>query len=63
MKEISLPVRPPIPPSALETFCAAPLRAGPAVDVTLDRPCEALEVALDAASLDLLAVLAAASVA
>ena len=32
------PVRPPIPPIALLADCAAPLIAGPADDVTLDKP-------------------------
>ena len=40
----------------------APLTAGPAAEVTLDRPCEALEVILEADSFDLAAALEAASV-
>lgn len=60
--EMSLPVRPPMLPRALLTLDAAPLRAGLAEEVTRERPCEALDVALDAASLDLAAVLVAASV-
>lgn len=42
--------------------CAAPLRAGPADEVTFERPCEAFEVALEAVSLDFAAVSFAASV-
>lgn len=45
------------------TRCAAPLIAGPAEDVTLDKPSEALEVAFEAVSLALEAVFEAASVA
>lgn len=60
---MSLPVRPPIRPKALLTPCAAPLRAGPAEDVTRESPCEAFDVASDAFSFVLLAVLEAASAA
>ena len=61
-KDIILPVRPPILPIALLTLCAAPLAAGPADEVTFERPCEAFEVALEAVSLDFAAVSLAASV-
>lgn len=57
-----LPVRPPTLPIALLTLCAAPLTAGPADEVTLERPCEAFEVAFEAVSLDFAAVSLAASV-
>ena len=49
-------------PIALLTPCAAPLTAGPADEVTLERPCEAFEVAVEAVSLDFAAVSLAASV-
>lgn len=49
-------------PIALLTPCAAPLTAGPADEVTLERPCEAFEVAFEAVSLDFVAVSLAASV-
>jgi hypothetical protein len=42
MNAISRPVRPPIFPRAFPTPLAAPLIAGPAAEVTLDRPSEAL---------------------
>jgi hypothetical protein len=42
MKATSLPVLPPIFPRALPTPLAAPLIAGPAAELTLDRPSEAL---------------------
>lgn len=61
-KDIILPVRPPMLPIALLTLCAAPLTAGPADEVTLERPCEAFEVALEAVSLDFAAASWAASV-
>lgn len=61
-KDIILPVRPPMLPIALLTPCAAPLTAGPADEVTLERPCEAFEVAFEAVSLDFVAVSLAASV-
>ena len=57
---MSLPVRPPIFPRALLTPCPALLSAGPADEVTRVRPCEAFDVALEAASFDLVAVLEAA---
>ena len=44
----------------LLTPCAAPLSAGLADEVTLDRPSEALDVAADAVSFPLAAVLEAA---
>ena len=44
---MSLPVLPPIPDKAFPTFDAAPLIAGPAEEVTLERPCEALDCTLD----------------
>lgn len=62
MKAINLPVRPPILPSVLLTPCAAPLRADPPEEVTLERPCEALEVTSVAVSFDFAAVDFAASV-
>ena len=46
---------------AFVTRCAAPLTAGPADEVTLERPCEAFEVTFEAVSLDLTAVSFAAS--
>ena len=61
--DTNLPVRPPILPKAWPTPWAAPLIAGPADDVTLESPCEAFDVILDAASLDFVAVLEAASAA
>ena len=61
-KDISLPVRPPIPPTALPTPWAAPLRVGPADEVTFDKPCEAFEVAFEAVCFDFSAALEAASV-
>ena len=61
-KDMSLPVRPPIPLKALLALEAALLTAGPAEEVTLDRPSEALEVALVATSFDCEAALAAVSV-
>jgi hypothetical protein len=42
MKAINRPVRPPIFPRAFPTPLAAPLIAGPAAELTLDRPSEAL---------------------
>ncbi len=47
---------------ALVTLCAAPLMAGPADEVTLERPCEAFEVAFEAVSFDFAAASLAASV-
>ena len=44
MKAISLPVLPPTLLKAFPTPFAAPDIAGPAEDVTRDRPCEAFEV-------------------
>lgn len=49
-------------PIALLTLCAAPLTAGPADEVTLERPCEAFVVAFEADSVDFTAVSLAASV-
>ena len=49
-------------PIALLTPCAAPLTAGPADEVTLERPCEVFEEAFETASLDLTVVSLAASV-
>ena len=40
---MSLPALPPIPDIVLETLDAAPLIAGPAEEVTLDRPSEAFD--------------------
>ena len=60
-KEMSLPARPPIPAILFWTPCMAPLTAGPAAEVTLDRPCEALEATLEAESFDLAAALEATS--
>jgi len=42
MKAINLPVLPPIFPKAFPRPLAAPLIAGPAAELTLDRPSEAL---------------------
>ena len=61
-KDIILPVRPPILLIALLALCATPLTAGPADEVTLERPPEAFEVAFEAVSLVLAAVSLAASV-
>ena len=47
---------------ALLTLCAALFKAGPADEVTLERPCEAFDVAFEAVSLDFVAVSLAASV-
>lgn len=58
---MSLPVLPPTLLNAFPTPCAAPLIAGPADDVTLDRPCEALDVTEDAVSCALDAAFEAAS--
>lgn len=41
-KAMNLPVRPPTFPKALDTFLAAPAIAGPAAEVTRDRPSVAL---------------------
>lgn len=60
-KAMSLPVRPPTLFRARFTRCAAPLKAGPAEEVTLERPSEAFEVIFEAASFDLAAVFEAAS--
>ncbi len=62
MKDINLPVRPPILPSVLLIRCAAPLKAGPPEEVTLERPSEAFEVTSEAFSFDFAAVFFAASV-
>ncbi len=50
MKPITRPVRPPTRPSALERPLAAPTMAGPAADVTRDRPCAALDAVVLAVS-------------
>lgn len=50
---MSLPVRPPTLLRTLFTLCAAPLKAGPAEEVTLERPSEAFEFMFEAASFDL----------
>lgn len=63
MNEINRPVRPPIFPRAFPTPLAAPLIAGPAAEVTLDRPSEALLLYSAAFSVALEAVSFAASVA
>ena len=55
-------MRPPILSSALPTPCAAPLSAGPAEDVTLDRPVEAFDWTVEAVSFDFVAASLAASV-
>lgn len=47
---------------ALLALCATPLTAGPADEVTLERPPEAFDVAFEAVSLVLAAVSLAASV-
>lgn len=57
---MSLPVRPPILFRTPFTRCAAPLKAGPAEEVTLERPSEAFEVIFETASFDLAAVFEAA---
>ena len=49
-------------PIALVTLCVAPLTAGPADEATLERPCEAFDVAFEAVSFDFTAVSLAASV-
>lgn len=59
-KAMSLPVRPPTLLKTTFTLCAAPLKAGPAEEVTLERPSEAFDVIFDAASFDLAAVFEAA---
>ena len=59
-KAMSLPVRPPTLLRTSFTLCAAPLKAGPAEEVTLERPSEALEVIFEAASFDLAVVFEAA---
>lgn len=60
VKEINLPVRPPTLLTTPLTLCAAPLRAGPAEEVTLDRPSEALDDIFEAVSFDFVAVSEAA---
>ena len=47
---MSLPVRPPIPPRALEVNCPALTIAEPAEDVTLDSPSDAFDAAWEAFS-------------
>lgn len=47
---MSLPVRPPIPPRALEVNCPALIIAEPAEDVTLDSPSDAFDAAWEAFS-------------
>lgn len=59
-KAMSLPVRPPTLLRIPFTLCAAPFKAGPAEEVTLERPSEAFEVTFEAASFDLVAVFEAA---
>lgn len=49
-KAMSLPVRPPTLLRTPFTLCAAPLKAGPAEEVTLERPSEAFEFMFEAAS-------------
>jgi hypothetical protein len=63
MKAINRPVRPPIFPRAFPTPLAAPLIAGPAAEVTLDSPSEALLLYSAAFSEAFEAVSLAASVA
>lgn len=60
---MSLPNLPPIRFTELLIPCAAPLRAGPADEVTLDRPREAFDVASEAVSFPFAAVFEAACVA
>lgn len=55
-------MRPPILLIALLTPCAAPLKADPSDDVTLERPSEAFDCTLDAVSFDFAAASLAASV-
>lgn len=62
MNEMTLPVRPPIRPNALPTLFAAPLSAGPADEVTLERPSDAFDVVAEAALLTFEAPADAASV-
>ena len=50
MKAINLPVLPPIFPRAFPRPLAAPLIAGPADDVTFDRPSEAFDWNFEAVS-------------
>ena len=61
--DISLPVRPPILPTALLIPCEARLRPEPADVVTLERPCEAFVCTLEAVSFVFAAVFAAVSLA
>lgn len=62
-KAMNRPVRPPIRPRALPTLFAAPLRAGPAEEVTLERPSEAFDWNFEAVSEAFEAASFAASVA
>jgi hypothetical protein len=62
-KATSLPVRPPTLLRELATPLAAPEMAGPAAEVTLDRPCWALEAYSEAELEALEAVSLAASAA
>ena len=59
--DISLPVRPPILPTALPTPCAAALRPELADDVTRERPCDAFDCTLERVSFDFAAVVEAVS--
>ena len=61
MVDINLPVRSPTPPSVPVTPRAAPLRAGPADEVTFERPWVAFVVILETASLDFAFAFVAAS--
>jgi len=63
MKAISLPVLPPIFPRAFPSPLAALPIAGPAEEVTLDKPSEAFDWKPDAVSDAFAAVFFAASVA
>jgi hypothetical protein len=63
MKAINLPVLPPIFPRVFPRLLAAPLIAGPADDVTFDRPSEAFDWNFEAVSDAFDAVSFAASVA
>jgi len=63
IKATNRPVRPPTRPSAPVTPFAALVIAGPAADVTRERPCDALAVYSDAVDEALLAACLAVSVA
>ena len=60
VKEINLPVRPPTRLKTPLILCVAPFRAGPAEEVTLDRPCDALDDIFETVSFDFVAVSEAA---